>query len=58
MDPDCTWNYSICKLIDLRVEIDEDWYSVGNIDYDALDDLLVEFSYPFKDERVFVPENE
>jgi hypothetical protein len=36
---DCMWNYSFCELMDLRVEIDDDWYSVGNIEYDALDDL-------------------
>jgi hypothetical protein len=58
MDPNCTWNYSICKLIYLRVDIDEDWYSAGNIDYDALDDLQVEFPYPFKDEGILVPKNE
>ena len=23
----------------LRVEIDKDWYSVGNIEYDAIDDI-------------------
>ena len=34
------WNYSFCELMDLGVEIDYNWYSVGNIKYDALDDLL------------------
>jgi hypothetical protein len=29
IDPDCVWNYYFCELIDLGVEIDEDWYSVG-----------------------------
>jgi hypothetical protein len=27
----------------LGVEIDEDWYSMGNIEYDALDDLQGNF---------------
>ena len=39
IDPNCMWNYSFYELMDLGVEIDEDWYSVGNIEYDALDDL-------------------
>jgi hypothetical protein len=30
--------------MDLGVEIDEDWYGVGNIEYDALDDLRGDFS--------------
>jgi hypothetical protein len=29
--PDCMWNYSCCELMDLGVEIDDDWHSVGNI---------------------------
>jgi hypothetical protein len=43
IDPDCMWNYSFCELIDLEVEIDEDWYGVGNIKYDKLDDLQDDF---------------
>jgi hypothetical protein len=43
IDPDCVWNYSFCKWIDLGVKIDEDWYSVGNIEYDALDNLRGDF---------------
>jgi hypothetical protein len=43
IDPDCVWNYSFCEWIDLGVEIDKDWYSVGNIEYDALDDLRGNF---------------
>lgn len=39
MQPDCMWNYSFCEWIDLEVEIDDDWYKVGNIEYDALHDL-------------------
>ena len=31
IDLDCIWNYSFCELMGLGVEIDEDWYSVGNI---------------------------
>lgn len=38
-------NYSFCELIDLGVEIDDDWYNMGNINCDALDDLQVEFPY-------------
>lgn len=36
-DPDCRWNYSFCDSGD---ELDEDWYSVGSIEYDPFDDLL------------------
>jgi hypothetical protein len=43
IDPDCVWNYSFREWIDLGVEIDEDWYSVGNIEYDALNDLRGDF---------------
>jgi hypothetical protein len=39
INPNCVWNYSFCELMALGVEIDEDWYSVGNIKYDVLDDL-------------------
>jgi hypothetical protein len=35
IDPDCVWNYSFCEWIDLKVEIDEDRYSVGIIEYDT-----------------------
>jgi hypothetical protein len=37
------WNYSFCEWIDSGVEIDEDWYSVGNIEYDELNDLQGDF---------------
>lgn len=59
VDPDCMWNYSFCDLIDLRVEIDDDWYSVGNIKYDPLDDLQVDFPYVFYGDvwELLVPEN-
>jgi hypothetical protein len=43
ISPDGMWNYLFCELIDLGVEIDDDWYSVGNIEYDALDNLRGEF---------------
>jgi hypothetical protein len=43
IDLDCVWDYSFYKWIDLGVENDEDWYSVGNIKYDALDDLRSDF---------------
>jgi hypothetical protein len=39
IDPDYMWNYYFYEWIDLGVEIDEDWYSVGNIEYNALNDL-------------------
>jgi hypothetical protein len=44
IDPDYVWNYSFCEWIDLGVENDKDWYSMGNIEYDALDDLRSDFS--------------
>ena len=39
IDPNSTWNYSFYELMDLGVEIDDDWYSVGTLKYDALNDL-------------------
>jgi hypothetical protein len=36
----------------LGVEIDKDWYSVGNIEYDALDDLQGNFSQMFEKDDV------
>jgi hypothetical protein len=56
VDLDCMWSYSFCELMDLGVEIDEDWYSVGNIEYDALDDLRCDFPQLFEDD--LVPINE
>jgi hypothetical protein len=38
IDIDWMWNYSFCELIDLGLEINDDWHSIGNIEYDALDD--------------------
>jgi hypothetical protein len=52
IDLDYVRNYSFCEWIDLGVEIDKDWYSVGNIEYDALDDLRGDFSYIFEDDDV------
>ena len=43
IDPNCVWNYSFCEWIDLGVEIEEDWYSMDNIEYDTLDDLRGDF---------------
>jgi hypothetical protein len=54
ISPNCIWNYSFCELMDLGVEIDEDWYSVGNIEYDALNDLRDHFPQLFKDDIVLV----
>jgi hypothetical protein len=36
----------------LGVEIDEDWYSVDNIEYDALDGLRGDFSQFFEEDDV------
>jgi hypothetical protein len=52
IDTDCVWNYSFCEWIDLGVEIDEDWYSVGNIEYDVLDDLRNNISQLFEEDDV------
>jgi hypothetical protein len=52
IDPDYVWNYSFCKWIDLGVGIDKDWYSVGNIEYDALDNLRGDFSQLFEEDDV------
>jgi hypothetical protein len=41
------WNYSFCELMDLGVKIDDDWYSVGNIEYDVLDYLQGDFQQFF-----------
>jgi hypothetical protein len=54
IDPNCVWNYSFCEWIDLGVEIDEDWYSVGNIEYDALDDLRGNFPQLFEEDDVSI----
>jgi hypothetical protein len=40
--------------MDLRVEIDEDWYSVGSFEYDALNDLRDDFSQLFEDDVVTI----
>ncbi|GLT53536.1 hypothetical protein SLA2020_268010 [Shorea laevis] len=36
---DCTRKDSLDKLLDLGVELDDDWYDVDNIVYEPLDDL-------------------
>jgi hypothetical protein len=56
-DWDCVWNYSFCELMDLWVKIDEHWYSVGNIDYDALDDQRGNYPHLFEDEVAEIPTN-
>jgi hypothetical protein len=56
IDLDCVWNYSFCEWIDLGVEIDEDWYSVGNIEYDVLDDLQDDFLQLFEADDVPINE--
>ena len=52
INPDYMWNYSFCELMDLGVEIDEDWYNIDNIEYDVLDDLWDDFSQLFEDDVV------
>ena len=52
IDLDCVWNYSFCEWIDLGVEIDEDWHNVGNIEYDALNDLGGDFPQLFEEDDV------
>jgi hypothetical protein len=52
IDLDCMWNYSFCEWIDLEIEIDMDWYSVGNIEYDALNDLQRNFPELFEEDDV------
>jgi hypothetical protein len=52
IDPDCMWYYSFYELMDLGVEIDEDWYSVSNIKYDMLDDLQGNFLQLFEEDVV------
>jgi hypothetical protein len=52
INPYCMWNYCFCELMDLGIEIEDDWYSVGNIEYDALDDLRGDFPYLFEDDVV------
>lgn len=51
-NPNCTRNYSFCELIDLWVEIDDNWYSVGNIEYNALDDMHNHFPQLFEEDLV------
>ncbi|GLT52858.1 hypothetical protein SLA2020_261730 [Shorea laevis] len=36
---DCTRKDSLYKLLDLGMELDDDWYDVDNIIYEPLDDL-------------------
>ena len=54
IDLNYMWNYSFCEWIDLGVEIDEDWYSVGNIEYDVLDDLRGDFPQLFEGDDVLI----
>ena len=56
VDLDCIWNCFFCELMDLGVEIEDDWYSVGNIEYDVLDNLQGDFSQLFEDEVMLVRE--
>ena len=52
INPNSVWNYSFCEWIDLGVEIDEDWYSVGNIKYIALDGLHGDFQHLLEEDDV------
>jgi hypothetical protein len=38
----------------LGIEIDEDWYSVGSIEYNALDDLRGDFLQLFEEENLSI----
>ena len=40
--------------MDLGVEIDGDWYSIGNIEYDALNYLRDDFLLLFEDDVVTI----
>jgi hypothetical protein len=55
IDLDYVWNYSFYEWIDLGVEINEDWYSVGNIEYDTLDDLQGDFPQLFEEDNYNAP---
>jgi hypothetical protein len=52
IDLDCMWNYTFYELMELGVEINDDWYNIGNIEYDALDNLRGDFPQLFKDDVV------
>jgi hypothetical protein len=54
IDLDCMWNYSFCEWIDLGVEVDEDWYKVGNIECNALNDLRGDFPQLFEKDDVLI----
>jgi hypothetical protein len=54
INSNCMWSYFCCELMDLGVLIDDDWYSVGNIEYDAIDDLQGDFPQLFKDDVVLI----
>jgi hypothetical protein len=56
IDLDYVWNYSFCEWIDLGLEIDKDWYSVGSIEYNALDNLRGDFSQLFEEDDVPINE--
>jgi hypothetical protein len=48
------WNYYFCEWIDLRVEFDKDWYRMGNIEYDAFDNLCDDFPQRFEEDDVLI----
>ena len=58
IDVDYVWKYSFYEWIDLGVEIDEDQYSVGNIEYDALNDVCGNFPQLFEEDDVMINEQD
>lgn len=49
LDPNYEWNYLFFELMDMGVEYEDDWDSVGNIDYDTLDDPPDDFPQLLED---------
>lgn len=52
IDPDCEWNYLFFEWMRLGVDYLEEWYSVGNIDYDVLENLLDDLPHFYVDTNI------